>query len=332
MKYCFILFFLFPIIVNSQTKTPKDFGFRHLEIDYKGDRVDILVKSNEGEENVPKPILFFIQGSGSQPLIRTDGEGLIRTFPFSTKSFTDKYHLVIVGKPNIPIIMDKKDLGKDFNLVDSNNNPPQKYLSRNYLSYYVDRNIKIIDFLQKQKWVKKNELVVMGHSEGSSISVKMTKLCPKITHLVYLSGNPFGRIMNMIGKSRNDETDSLRYSENDFKLWDETINDLNYTKNYEEMTPDDKRTLFEFSEKPIEYFSKIKVPVFIGFGTKDWNTPFIDYMRIKMIEEHKTNFNFKPYFGTEHNFFPVKSNGETDFSIYNWDKVGYDIRTWLDTN
>jgi hypothetical protein len=42
MKYCIILLFLFPIILQSQTKTLGDLGFRHLQIDYKGDKVDIL--------------------------------------------------------------------------------------------------------------------------------------------------------------------------------------------------------------------------------------------------------------------------------------------------
>ena len=50
-----ISFFILTIHSFGQTKRAEDFGFRHFQIFYKGDTVDILIKSNKGEENIPKP-------------------------------------------------------------------------------------------------------------------------------------------------------------------------------------------------------------------------------------------------------------------------------------
>ncbi len=52
MKLFFTLSFLFfTIHIFGQHKTPQDYGFRHLQILYKGDSIDILIQSRKGEEN-----------------------------------------------------------------------------------------------------------------------------------------------------------------------------------------------------------------------------------------------------------------------------------------
>jgi len=75
---------------------------------------------------------------------------------------------------------------------------PEDYKKQNYLDYYVERDLAVINYLQKQPWVSKSSLVVSGHSEGSSIAAKMASISKNITHLIYISGNPMGRIMSII--------------------------------------------------------------------------------------------------------------------------------------
>ena len=66
------IFALFLITQSfAQPKTPEDFGFRHLQTLYKGDVVDILIKSKKGEEQKKKPLLLFCQGSLPIPLLIT---------------------------------------------------------------------------------------------------------------------------------------------------------------------------------------------------------------------------------------------------------------------
>ncbi len=138
------------ISVFGQSKRSEDFGFRHLQVIYKGDTVDILIKSKKGEEQKPKPLFLFCQGSLPQPLIKYDEQGMFGVFPFNPDSLTIDYHLVIVSKPYTPLIADKKSLQEDFTYADSTGRFSKKYLERNLLDYYVNRNIQAIKFCKNK--------------------------------------------------------------------------------------------------------------------------------------------------------------------------------------
>ncbi|MDI1353308.1 MAG: acyl-CoA thioester hydrolase/BAAT C-terminal domain-containing protein, partial [bacterium] len=224
MKLLSSLFFSLSFIVAvGQIKTPEEFGYRHLVCKYKSDNIDILIKSKKGEENFKKPLFFFCQGSQPKPLIIYEDKNTYGVFPFNPDSICEKYHLVIVSKPYIPLIVNAKSLGRDFNFVDSTGKPPKEYSDRNLLSYYSDRNIEVIKYLQKQNWVSTKRLVVAGHSEGSTVASKMALQFPKITHLIYASGNPLGRIMSILQQSRANETDSTKYGEEEIKWWESVV-------------------------------------------------------------------------------------------------------------
>lgn len=324
-----IVFIILTINLFGQNKLAEDFGFRHLQIFYKGDTVDILIKSKKGEENVPKPLLLFCQGSMPQPLIKTDGDKAYGVFPFKADSLTKYFHLAIVSKPSVPLIMDVKNMGNNFCYLDSNGKVTKDYSDRNLLTYYVNRNISVIKYLQKQSWISSDKLVLAGHSEGSTVAAKIANVYPKVTHLIYSGGNPFGRIMSMIGQSRQQESDSIKIADGDFAMWESSIenpNDLDYSQG------DTHKATIEFSNPPIEYLEKLKIPVLVCYGTKDWSAPFNDYLRVETIRERKTNFTFNAYIGTEHNFFPLKQNGEINHNVFNWNKVADDWLSWLNSN
>ena len=309
----------------SQVKKPEDFGFRHLQTIYKGDTVDILIKSKKGEELKPKPLFLFCQGSLPQPLIKYDEKGMFGVFPFNPDSLAMDYHLAIINKPNIPVVSHINTLQQDYTYTDSMGTFPDLYIKRNYLDYYVNRNIQAIKYIQKQKWVTDNTLVVAGHSEGSTIAAKLASVYSKITHLIYSGGNPMGRILTVIGRSRVVETDSTMDAEKQFLYWQDVVSD---PKN---MTSDGDtyKATYDFSTPPFQYLEKIKIPVLITYGTKDAGTPYNDYLRVEAIRQKKTNFTFKAYIGIEHNYFPVKANGDIDYDTFNWDRVADDWRKWL---
>lgn len=326
-----ILFYSFLIVWNTlfgQNKTPQDFGFRHIVFKYKTDNVDILIKSKTGEEDISKPIFFFCQGSLPLPLIKYHGNDSYGVFPFNPDSLSITYHLVIIGKPFIPLMADYNTLSPNFSFIDSSGKFPKEYSDRNLLSYYVPRNIEIIKYLQKQKWVTTTQLVIAGHSEGSTIAAKMALQYKKITHLIYAGGNPLGRIMSIVGQSRAIETDSdsTRYGEDEIKYWEAVV------KNKSSMDGsqgDTHKATFEFSQPPIKYLEKLKIPVLVSYGTKDWSAPFNDFMRVDFIRKGKNNFTFQSYVGTEHNFFPLTKDNKPDYDIFNWDKVAIDWLKWL---
>ncbi|MFA6334376.1 MAG: acyl-CoA thioester hydrolase/BAAT C-terminal domain-containing protein [Bacteroidales bacterium] len=331
MKYTLTTLIILSLTVSilGQTKSAKDFGFHHLQFNYKSDKVDILIKSKKGEENKKKPLFFFCQGSLPKPLIKYDGQIVYGVFPFNSDSLAKNYHLVIVGKPYIPLISDVKTLGNNFNCIDSITGVfPEKYSERNLLEYYVDRNIQIIKFLQKQKWVSNKQLVVAGHSEGSTVAAKMASTSPMVTHLIYSGGNPMGRIMSIIQQSRANETDtdSTRYAEDEIKYWQSVV--ANKTS-MDASQGDTHKATYQFSQPPIEYLEKLKIPVLICYGTKDWSAPYNDFLRVDVIRKKKKNFQFNPYIGTEHNYFPLSADNKPNYEIFNWDKVASDWLKWL---
>lgn len=323
-----ILFVLFATNLFAQEEIIEALGFRHIQSVYKNDTVDILIKSKDGEADIPKPIFLFCQGSLPQPLIKYSDDMAFNVFPFITEKLCEDYHLVIISKPFIPIVSDVQQLGGNYTFIDSLGNFPKEYTERNYLDYYVDRNISVLKHLRKLPWVASKELVVSGHSEGSTIAAKICSKYPKVTHLIYSGGNPMGRIMSIIGKSRQSEhfSDTTSSGEEEILYWQwvvENKTSLSATKG------DTGKATFDFSVPPIQYLEKLKIPVLVCYGTKDPAAPFIDYMRIDFIRKGYVNFYFKAYIGTEHNFFPVSKNGEIDYNTYNWDNVADYWLEWL---
>ena len=319
-----VLFLLLVSLIAFGQKTPEDFGYKYIRLDYKKTKVDVLIQSKKGEENTKKPLFFFCQGSMPQPLLKYDETGLYSTFPFDANDFLDEFHVVIVGKPGVPLISDVKDLKNNYQYLVDDDSVPRTYSDNNYLDYYVKRNNFVIDKLLKEKWISNSKLVVAGHSEGSTIAAKLATKNKKVTHLIYSGGNPYGRILSMLEEEvyRRKNYDLIEY----WKFVVENKDNLDYNGG------DTYKATYDFSQPSAKYLKKIKIPVLITYGTKDWNAPYNDLLQIESIQSNLKNLTFKPYFDVEHNFFPVNEKREPNYEIYNWENVGKDWKNWLDKN
>ena len=330
MKLLFsTLITLLPNLIFAQKINFDNLGFRHLITTYNGDTVDILLKSKKGDELKRKPIFLFCQGSLPQPLLKTEGKEFYSVFPFKTDSLEMDYHIVIISKPFIPVEVETKNLGANLVYEDpKTGRTPTAYSARNLLDYYVDRNVQVINFLEKLPYIDKSKLVVAGHSEGSTIASKFAIRYKKVTHLIYASGNPFGRIMTIIGESRASETDtdSTRFGENVFNYWQQIVNDKG---NMDNSKGDTYKATYDFSIPPIQYLEQLKIPVLICYGTKDTGAPYNDFCRVDFMRKKKKNFTFKAYVGLDHNFFPLTANGQPDYDKFGWDKVANEWWKWI---
>ncbi len=309
-------------------KIPEDFGYRHIKMKYLDDPVDIIVISKPGEEKIAKPLFLFCQGSMPQPVVKYDETGLYGTLPFDETPFLEDFHIVIIGKPIIPIVSNVKKLGREYMFLKDNEKeiPPKGYIDRNYLDYYVFRNNWILKQLFKERWVKINQLLVAGHSEGSTIAVKMASLNKKITHLIYSGGNPYGRIATILEQSRSQENDSLPRGEKVIEQWKNIVENkaqIQYDGG------DTSKATYSFSLPQRDNLMELKIPVLITYGTQDWGVSFNDLFQIEAIREHKRNIIFKSYVGLEHNYFPKDSKGIVNQKVYYWDKIAEDWMKWL---
>ena len=319
-----VLFLLLVSLIAFGQKTPEDFGYKYIRLDYKKTKVDVLIQSKKGEENIQKPLFFWCQGSMPQPILKYDETGLYGTFPFEVTDFLNEFHVVIIGKPGVPVISDVKDLKSNYQYLIENDSVPKTYSDNNYLDYYVGRNNFVINKLLKEKWISKNKLVVAGHSEGSTIAAKLATKNNKVTHLIYSGGNPYGRILSMLQEEvyKRKNYDLIEY----WKFVVENKNNLEYNGG------DTFKATYDFSQPSAIYLKKLKIPILITYGTKDWNAPYNDLLQIESIQSGLKNLEFKPYFDVEHNFFPVNEKREPNYEIYNWENVGKDWKNWLDKN
>lgn len=334
MKYIYlalIVLIIYPCTAFAQKTNPKDLGFRQLTLMYQSDTVEVLIKSQKDAENIAKPLFLFCEGSLPQPLIKTDGAQVYGIYPFQIPDdLLSRFHLVIISKPFLPLLGDKKDLGPNFMVLNANGKVPPNYRKRNHPAYYLKRNMAILEQLSALDWVKKQPLVVAGHSQGSSVALLIAAHYPPVSHLIYSGGNPFGRIMSMIGQSRAIERDSLPQTDNTIAYWREVV------KQSESLTEPERgdtyKATFDFSENLLDKLLQLEVPTLVSYGSRDFNAPFNDYLQIESIRQGKSHLSFKAYIGTEHNYFPLKPNGQPDYEVFNWDQVAKDWLDWIIEN
>ncbi|RYY56544.1 MAG: hypothetical protein EOO09_06280 [Chitinophagaceae bacterium] len=336
MKIAISIFcFFYSAVSFAQLNLIDSLGFRHVQVVFRNDTVDVLVKSKKGDERKTKPLFLFCQGSLPIPLVVTYNDngqkGNYPVFVFNTDSLATDYHLVIIGKPGIPVVAEQVRLNPDLGYADPAGLAPEKYTTQNFPGFYEARNINVLDHLRKQPWVSKKELVIAGHSEGSVIAARIAASYRPVTALIFSGGNPLGRISTILARARMNETDSNRITENIFEYWQQVIESPASTGNN---GGDTNKSLFSFSHPaPIEYLKKMSIPVLITYGSRDYGSvQGMDYLRLEAIRLRKTNFTFRDYFGLDHNFFPVKPDGSSDYNVFNWDRVAGDWRKWLQTS
>ena len=325
MKNIILISLLFVANI-SFSQTPEDYGFIHLRTTFENEQIDILIKSKKGEEKVQKPILLFHQGSLAMPLIILYKDSLpYGTFPFNTKIFTDDFHLAVIGKPGIPLVVGDSKLQSNNTYLDPKTGKiPVKFNQNDHLDYYVNRNLHVINFLKKQKWASKDKFVIAGHSAGAATAAKVALLSEDVTHLIFASCAPVGRILSMIAMERKIET---KENPTDiFEYWEDIVNNPNNTDG---TSGDTYKTTYSFSIPPMEYMRNLSIPILVTYGTKDKNVTYNDYMRVEMIRQKKKNFTFKSYVDIGHNYFGVDDNGKTNYKDRNWDKVAKDWLDWI---
>lgn len=316
----------------AQPKTPADFGYRHLRMRYQRDTVDVLVLSKKGEEMKRKPLLFLAQGSLPKPLLLYDAHGAYSVFVFAKpgSQCLDTYHLAIAGKPGVPVVAATKDLQPNFTYNDPRTGlPPVAYCQRNYLEYYVRRDAAVLRYLARQPWVDASDISAAGHSEGSAIVARLTHHPGPLRRVIYLSGSPLGRILTIVTGLRKLAADST-IAENELRHWRETVAAPHA---YDCSIPNDSNLTtasFSESQNPLQDFLHTRIPVFVGYGTRDDAAVQNDYLRLEIIRAGKTNFTFRAYPGLEHNFAGF-TNGQVDYDKWNWDRVARDFLAWMQT-
>nr|WP_305032903.1 alpha/beta fold hydrolase [Hymenobacter sp. CA1UV-4] len=300
-------------------RSPESFGYRQLVVMFGRDSVQVLLLSKPGEEKLKKPLLLWEQGSIPTPLVLYDEHGLYTPFGFHPKKVLESCHIAIISKPGIPLTFDVT--GQDPNAIFRETSPPAYYCARNYLDYYVRRDEAVLRYLKKQPWVDAAHVVIGGHSQGTSVVAHLAAVPGLVSRAVYLNGNPLGRLMSMLAQNRQAaDTAAVGWV---FRRWQQVVADPTIA----DCKGDDPRNTYGFGSSEMPVLLRTKVPMFIGFGTRDAGVAGDDYLRLEATRQHRTNFTFREYPGREHNFFGFK-DGQINYDDDYWDQVGEDFLRW----
>lgn len=235
---------------SQEVKPPAEYGYQYFEIEYQNDPVSIIIQTKKDETLKKKPIILFGLGSTPRPLILLDDDGKsFQIFPFVNDSIINDYHLAVVGKPFIPVVAYQKDLERNQYMNAVTGIAPAKFCERDYVDYYVGRNVKVIEFLKQLDWVDSDKFILAGHSASATEMALTATQTKEATHLIYSCGNPFGRMMTMVSEARSTEVKEKPGTGSYYKWWDKVV------KNKDDNTcpkgGDPDKTTFDFSQNHI---------------------------------------------------------------------------------
>ncbi|MDQ2769192.1 MAG: hypothetical protein M3Y54_01665 [Bacteroidota bacterium] len=307
-------------------RTPKSFGYRHLRVMFGRDTVDVLVQSKKGEEQLKKPLLLWLQGSLPKPLILYDERGAYRVFPFASRTAPDsllaRCHLAIIGKPGVPLVADIT--GKNPNRMFGTEAVSPYYCQRNHLDYYVRRAEAVLGYLKKQPWVEAGRVVVGGHSEGSAVVAQLAARPGLVSRAVYLSGSPLGRELTKLDRDPAETDADAATHEVEFAAWERA---LAHPARTDCAAGDSDANIYSFGQSELPVLLAARVPVFVGYGTRDHSVVANDYLRLETRRRRKTSFTFRAYVGREHNFFGFK-DGQVSYDDDGWPRVSREFLRW----
>ncbi|MDT8412341.1 MAG: hypothetical protein RQ875_07770 [Vicingaceae bacterium] len=282
-----------------------------------------------------KPTILFLQGSLPIPLIIDFKNFKHINIPFQYSELIKEFHLIEISMPHTPIEVEKNNLNNQYCFVTDTTNQnsfKKEYLKNNYLDNYVSRANIVISDLLSQKWVDKDQIHIIGHSQGAKIAAVVASQNKSISSVSLLGFNAFGRFDENIRRERNNlrqkkitGDEYLNNIENHYKRWEQIHQNPNDYEN-------GNLNWTSFSIDYVPFLLDVNAPIFVGYGTEDISAENGDLLPIIFIENKKQNLTVKPYVGLEHNFFEIK-NGNPDYqSGNNWNKVINDVLIWMKNN
>jgi len=321
MKKLFIVHLFISITFISYSQIVKEANVRLFCIEEKEDTICFL--KTDTCLTKKKPTILFCQGSMPIPLIIIDSKGSFVPFANCYNKLSDRYNIIVVSMPHTPAWAKSDHLNKNYEYITDTidkHSYNQLYLRDNYLEKYVERANYVIRYLQKQAWVDKSRLVVVGHSQGSYIAAKLAIENKSIKALGYFGGNPDGRFTQYIRAKRRavlTKKTSVQEAQNDINKLYDTWNQYCKGIDKDSIGIDNVKSWKSFTYSAREELAKMKTPIYVAYGTEDLeHAESCDLLPIYFERAGKTNYKMMPLVGCGHNFEEISPEG-----VPNWDKM-----------
>lgn len=302
MKFPFIFIgllfcFFFPGFTSGQF-TPEKIGFVEVKLqnNYCGELRYYYSKSKTKDK---KPLLIYLDGSGSYPLFQHTARGMGSTVPFDFRKAMDKFHILLISKPGIPFA---DSVGTDPDSGYPVYAEPEEYTKRLSLNWRVQAAQAALNDALKKLNVDSKKIAVLGVSEGFQVGAKLISVNKKITHAVLLVGNGFTQFFDFIIQNRQDalngkislaecqrNIDSLRVVFKDITDNPNSTEKFWYGHSY-------LRWSSFCAEEPFELLDKANIPIYIVGAASDQNTSVLglDYIALRSLLRNHKNLEYHP--------------------------------------
>ena len=308
-------------LFGQKIKGPENAGFSAFALPSSVDSIRLIVADTSAALRKRKPVFLFIQGSLPTPLLLHNGEVAYSPFPFDIKPYQNDYHFVVVSKPGLPVLSHLSVLNQQYCYLDPvTKRPPKTYLEQNYLDAYVQQHQQVVDWLRQQKWVDASKIVVCGGSQGARVAAHLAAAEPAITHLIYYSGNPNGRMDEEVRKIQRDEMlgkttpeEAVEKLESLQAYWKWAFENAQST---EAEQGDSPKTSTSFSISSRACLTSLNIPILVAYGTADLTAAPCATLPIDFFRLNKTNLTLKAYPKYDHHFFKQSlDNKEPEYKL-----------------
>jgi predicted esterase len=316
------------IYSNGQQITSKDLGFQIYKLKDK-ELGEINYYLSIDSTKTKKPLLVYLDGSGAFPLFIKSENGLGTTIAFDYKKISNKYRILLIGKPGVPFI--------DSISSDSEQEHPDYYKQNLSLDWRVNSADSIINKLVEDKFIDSRKIVLMGFSEGAQVGPRLAKVNKHISHLLLFGGNGLNQFFDPIINARMKANKGL-ISESEAQEEVDSLF-LEYKKIYSH--PQDvekewwghtyKRWASFTKIDPYKDLAELEIPIYIANGSLDENSVLsADYIKLEFIKLRKENLTYKTYPDYDHQFYEIiTKDGQFVKAVPKLDEVMSHAFAWL---
>jgi len=317
MRFLFFAIFFWANTLAAQTPLPYPFvRLCRFDVPFaEGDTAQAVVSGQVADFQQKKGVFLFVHGSLPTPLALFQDTVAYGVWPFRYRDFESQYHFVAVSKPGLPLMAQVKDLDHRMCYMNpATGQPPQRFREKNHLDYFVQQHSAVLDWLLRQPWVDASRVVVCGGSQGATVASKLASTHPRVTHLIYYSGNPNGRLDEEVRRIQQDvATRKINDSEAAKKLGDlQQYWAWLYAHAEQTDNPgggDVPKTTVSFSSPARAWLTQLNIPVLVAFGTADIIAAPCATLPLDFLRLGKNNLTLKIYPNYDHHFFEQKNDG-----------------------
>lgn len=321
MKVAFAL--VLSVLLNSCfAQKPRIEGVNPGKISWENFENEYLVI---GDTTQQKPLLFYCTGSLSVPLFLTQDGQEYCTLPFTYSDYTERFHIVVVSKPGVPLFVETSQVNQRTEYLDPKTGQISADFTRhNRLDYAAALQAELLSRLVQRSWVDREQVLVVGHSAGARLAAKVGTAGPA-SHLAYLSCEPQGRFYEILRLETSRAANPAETALAQLETWKQVVAQQ---KENQQPAGDSYASTFTNSENVVDDLLATDRPVFAAYGTADRKAEGMLILPYAFIRAGKENLTFVPYLGGEHSFFEVGADGRPDYEDYHFDEVMADIIAW----